>query len=794
MASDKWFKWKEREPEPAEQNWVRAQVVSWWLPAVWFAFNTKYILGFLVLRGEYPESSFGLPMMLLALAVVLWSRCFKEKVQKGLRLVCTGGVAAAAAFLLYLCYVAPARNLPGNFRVVIWLYAGHWRNNFGTAPEFSADFSVSGAGALHLMILVIWLVMLAVCLKLGKRKYLMILPLLSVGVGLLVNIKPTWFCLAFLFVGIIMVLMLDNAAFAQPAYCYAALAVPVVIALLVPLVFRSKAENILEVKEEYLAFQQKLETSIKEFNFQNLFEEEAVISNREMKYKGEEMLQLFTDTYAQSNIFLRGFHGSTYKDGVWAKDMKDFSAWCRQEGIDEEEAAGILLRLHNAGSGRLVADTDSYTLVYTGEKSTTAYLPYGTNLKKGKEQVFTLQGDYKAVKKKKTEEYTVSGLKPNYTGMLTLKGSLTFSEKEFFDWYGDYVVQHYLEVPEDMTAVKEMAREILDGRIKREGTGTDAHKKAEERIRLVNLVAEKLSREYKYTLKPDRLPAGQDPVEYFLSEGKKGYCIHFASAAVLILREMGVPARYVSGYLANPKKAEFRGGKYFISVKDSAAHAWVEVYLDEYGWLPVEVTPGSGYGNDPSQMPADNTSESTESSAEDEIVESSETWEEESASSTEEESGEETGEESSEASKERPGIWGDGDGTGSGTEEASGNPAGIIIGILAVLAAGMFMLRLGKVKRGRVGRLEIYMRRGDTRRAVRLMNRYVYQKLGGGKSRMKTDSSYFGLLRKRFPQIEEKAWNQYIETVQRATYSKGRISVEDMKHCYAVYTEIMKQE
>ena len=789
MASDKWFKWKERESGPGKST-VGAQVVSWWLPAVWFAFNTKYILGFLVLSGEYPESSFGLPMMLLALAVVLWSKCFKDRVQKGLRLVCTGGVAAAATFLLYLCYAVPARNLSGNFRVMIWLYAEHWRNNFGTAPEFTADFSVSGAGALYLMILVIWLVTLAVALKLGKRKYLMILPMLSVGIGLLVNIKPTWLSLAFLFVGVIMALILDNAAFVRPAYCYAALAVPVVIALLVPLLFRSKAANILEVKEEYLAFQQNLETSIKEFNFQNWFEEEAVISNREMKYKGEEMLQLFTDTYAQSNIFLRGFHGSTYKDGVWTKDMKDFSAWCRKEKIDEEEAARILLRLHNTGRGRLVSDTDSYTLVYTGEKDTTAYLPYGTNLKNSKDLAFTLQGDYKAVKKKKTEEYTVSGLKPNYTGMLTLREALTVSEKEFYDWYGDYAAQHYLEVPEDMPVVKEMAREILDSRIKGQETGTDAHKKAKERIRLVNLVAEKLSREYKYTLKPDRLPAGQDPVEYFLSEGKRGYCIHFASAAVLILREMGVPARYASGYLANPKKAEFRGGKYFVSVKDSAAHAWVEIYLDEYGWLPVEVTPGSGYGNDPSQMPADNTSESTEPSAEDETLESSETGEEESASSTEEESAEE----SSEESKERPGMWGDGDGTGNGTGEDSGTPAGIIIGILAVLAAGMFMLRLGKVKRGRVGRLEIYMRRGDTRRAVRLMNRYVYQKLGGGKSRTNTDNSYFGLLRKRFPQIDEKAWNQYIDAVQRATYSKGRISVEDMKQCYAVYTEIMKQE
>lgn len=80
-------------------------------------------------------------------------------------------------------------------------------------------------------------------------------------------------------------------------------------------------------------------------------------------------------------------------------------------------------------------------------------------------------------------------------------------------------------------------------------------------------------------------PDGEDFVEYFLTESHSGYCMHFASAATLMLRTLGIPARYVSGFTAELAAGET------VEVPDSAAHAWVEIYLDGYGWYPVEVTP-----------------------------------------------------------------------------------------------------------------------------------------------------------------------------------------------------------
>ena len=53
---------------------------------------------------------------------------------------------------------------------------------------------------------------------------------------------------------------------------------------------------------------------------------------------------------------------------------------------------------------------------------------------------------------------------------------------------------------------------------------------------------------YPYTVRPGKTPKKKDFVNYFLLENKKGYCSYFASAAVLIFRYMGIPARYVEGY------------------------------------------------------------------------------------------------------------------------------------------------------------------------------------------------------------------------------------------------------
>lgn len=176
--------------------------------------------------------------------------------------------------------------------------------------------------------------------------------------------------------------------------------------------------------------------------------------------------------------------------------------------------------------------------------------------------------------------------------------------RAFEERYREFVYEYYMELPEGHEEIKDLLPEAKNATVN-------------EKIRAVQHYLQG----YEYTLAPGEMPKDADFVNYFLFESKKGYCVHFASSAVLMLRSLGVPARYAEGYLVTKKDimgAEAVGAgtlkqltePYFlmdsfpgnistgivmqkrVEVRDYTAHAWVEVYRDGLGWVPVEMTGG----------------------------------------------------------------------------------------------------------------------------------------------------------------------------------------------------------
>ena len=101
---------------------------------------------------------------------------------------------------------------------------------------------------------------------------------------------------------------------------------------------------------------------------------------------------------------------------------------------------------------------------------------------------------------------------------------------------------------------------------------------------IVRRALEWIRAEFAYTL--DTPPWGRNAVDEFLFETKSGFCQHFSSSFVVLMRGAGIPARVVTGYAGGYRNPL---GDYWI-VRQSDAHAWAEVWLPERGWVRVDPT------------------------------------------------------------------------------------------------------------------------------------------------------------------------------------------------------------
>jgi transglutaminase-like putative cysteine protease len=97
-----------------------------------------------------------------------------------------------------------------------------------------------------------------------------------------------------------------------------------------------------------------------------------------------------------------------------------------------------------------------------------------------------------------------------------------------------------------------------------------------------------LQRGFRYTLDLPPVPAGRDPVDWFLFDVKTGYCEQFATAETLMLRSLSIPARLATGYSTGDYDPLLNQSV----VRERDAHAWVEVWFPGHGWVPVDPTPG----------------------------------------------------------------------------------------------------------------------------------------------------------------------------------------------------------
>ena len=156
--------------------------------------------------------------------------------------------------------------------------------------------------------------------------------------------------------------------------------------------------------------------------------------------------------------------------------------------------------------------------------------------------------------------------------------------------YRRFVYDNYLQIPD----TKDM-REVRNAYASEIGA-CNVNSTVQEKIQTLRYIKNRMSKDTKYTLSPGRTPGTRDFVSYFLLENQKGYCVHYATSGVMLARMAGIPARYATGYVVvdsdYSEETLFGLGSYKVNIKDSRSHAWTEVYLDGFGWVPFEFTTG----------------------------------------------------------------------------------------------------------------------------------------------------------------------------------------------------------
>ena len=389
--------------------------------------------------------------------------------------------------------------------------------------------------------------------------------------------------------------------------------------------------------KKYLQWQHRMERMAKEEVEKTAWklckwfymDDDGSLSNTEPKYNDRTVLKVTFGMKPTADVYLKGFTGGEYQNGKWTypkenEFKKIFSTKEMQEeywNINYDYAQygfeGTIEEEHPWDSQKRVGQVQ-IDYVGAGKSSNHTYLPYfcdvpGATDQNGEQALFWDGAD--TIKRSANTIYTKSVLPGNATlkeliafadtNMATLADYGNVYQLQYYSvqWdmlspsvaneYIQYVKQKYCRLPKNgLTRFRKLSQ--VDPVLLEYRQNGWCDRDMTSCLSIASTIRKYLADQAVYSLDLDTVPDGQDYVEYFLFHQKKGFCEHFATAGTLLLREIGVPARYASGYKIEADAFKENGdGTYTAEILDSDAHAWTEVFSEWGGWIPAEMTPDS---------------------------------------------------------------------------------------------------------------------------------------------------------------------------------------------------------
>lgn len=601
------------------------------------------------------------------------------------------------------------------------------------------------------------------------------------------------------------------------------------ICIITSLVCASIPRQVVGMHKGIQAKQLALEDAALALPVWGLFERHGVVDNHRPGTTGREVLRVWLSDQPTENIYLKNYAASRYADGRWSQDAESFAAAAGEQGLTASSAGRQLL----SGAYETAADifgneeaidflsSGGWSMAKPGEYSyrvtcrdfgTGAPLPYVSTLP----EQLSMDGDAAAKRPWNVKSYggslmmggrasdpVAEYLRMYYTAKEWMRYADSYfellSSSQFFDfpgtgepleekeyeWYTDVVHDCYCVKPDKPFIMDFMAEHVYDGNFwDAERLFLDSFRESGQTDSLNNMrltwalnVQQWMQSFGAYSQSLDPLPEGEDPIGYFLRTSEQGYCVHYASAAALILQTIGVPARYASGYVVFPYDFERAkdGDGYTAHVVDKRAHAWVEIYLEGFGWLPVEVTPGfAGGGEQDAAQEGEHEAADHRQSTDNQPEDQNQKEPQEEDSRPLEENRQENPQK---AQTEKPG------GLSREMRLALYWLAGAVAAALLAYVSLCIMRKRGKQREQQIRKL---LEAGRYNEAANKMNRHIYRRLrrraaGIG---VKDDAGYRDALKKLDAGGDADA---YIRLVKQAYFSDAEMCAEDALSLYEMY-------
>lgn len=662
-----------------------------------------------------------------------------------------------------------------------------------------------GVMFLNLAATAVFLILQAVSAERKKGIWLALLPVSVLIFGLFVGKAPDFAGLAGTIVCLILLASVSwnkkkqiGASGLLTGMLVGSLVIAVAVCSVAADWFASKESQMLPV-------QKKLERQITKLFSGTSDVQNGKISNKYPVYTGEEMLHVQTNEEVENTLYLRGTYADTYKNGEWTREKEftltadQFSRYEDCQDLDPvmavaDESSRKYLDLLESGTSTVGYGLPEtfYEIAYTGLKSDIMYLPYGPETDTLSWE-YTAEGDYQFRKQKNMMGISVSAIggHAERLGTDVMISDLCYNSKQkfsrydaFYEAYNQYVQENYLDVPENMPALEKAADQLREEFGDAVRLLSDPEQGNAARLVICSNVGGFLELSYSYQKNiPD--PGDTDPVEFFLKEQNGGFCVHFASAGVLLLRELGVPARYVSGYKVDSSEFKLDTSQveksYECSVPDSDAHAWVEIYLDDYGWVPGEMTPSEETSAELDKSRGKSNDTEQDTTVSDQTPENQNPQETQPADQPTQDEPAVSEAQTNQASK------GGANDAGETKQSVSakmhidwGKVAKVFIPIAAAVIVLIFVSQEKKRRAVRWKKeLERAVKNGRYSRAARMQNLKFYRwliknkKLSG--KRMK-DREYAESLQKLYP---EQDWTLYLQILQKAVYGDTELTEEE---------------